>query len=106
MFRTLCVDGMQANAERCKQLLDESLCLATGLSPYLGYKVTAQLVKDALNKGKTLKEELIYQNFMGEKDLDKILDPAKLTAPSLTDRKLIEKILKNPNYKDYLRRVS
>lgn len=106
MFRTLCIDGIQANADRCKQLLDESLCLATGLSPYLGYKVTAQLVKEALNKGKTLKEELIYQNFMSEKDLDKILDPAKLTAPSQTNRKLIDKILENPNYKDYLRRVS
>jgi len=106
MFRTFCVDGIKADEKRCKQLLDESLCLATGLSPYLGYKVTAQLVKDALHKGKTLKQELIDQNFMREKDLVKILDPAKLTAPSRTDKKLVEKIKQNPNYMDYLKKVS
>ena len=39
-----------------KKLLDGSLCLETGLSPYLGYKVTAQIVKEAIKKGKTLKK--------------------------------------------------
>lgn len=105
MFRTSCVEGIKADKKRCQKLLDESLCLATGLSPYLGYKITAELVKDALRKGKTLKQEVIDQKFMQPGDLDSILSPAKLTTPSLTDKSLVQRIKKNKNYQNYLNRL-
>jgi len=81
------------------------LCLATGLSPYLGYKVTAELVKEALHKSKTLKQEVLDQNFMSEKDLNEVLSPAKLTAPSLTDKTLADRIKKSKTYQDYLKKL-
>ncbi len=105
MFRTFCVAEAKADKKRCQKLLDESLCLATGLSPYLGYKVTAELVKDALQKRKTLKQEVIDRNFMNKTELDQILDPAKLTAPSLTDKQLVNRIKKSKNYLEYLKKL-
>ncbi len=105
MFRTFCVEGIKADKKRCQKLLDDSLCLATGLSPYLGYKVTAELVKDALHKGKTLKQEITDQQFMDTKELENILSPSKLTAPSLTDKTLVQRIKKNKNYQNYLQRL-
>ncbi len=105
MFRTFCVEGIKADTKRCHKLLDESLCLATGLSPYLGYKVTAELVKDALQKGKTLKQEVTDHTFMSPKELEDILSPSKLTAPSFTDKSLAERIRKNKNYQSYLHRL-
>lgn len=106
MFRTFCVEGIKADKKRCRKLLDESLCLATGLSPYLGYKVTAELVKDALKKGKTLKQEVTDRKFMDPKELEDILSPSKLTAPSLRDKLLVERIKKNKNFQNYLLRLS
>lgn len=106
MFRTFCVEGIKADKKRCGQLLERSLCLATGLSPYLGYKVTAELVKDALHKGKTLKQEIEDRKFMAPQDLAAILDPARLTAPSLTDKTLANRIKKNKNYQEYLKKLA
>src|SRR5690606_28738312 len=45
-FRKLCVDGIKANTEQIEKLLDQSLSMATGLSPYIGYKATAELVNE------------------------------------------------------------
>lgn len=105
MFRVFCIDGVQPNRKRCQSLLENSLCLATGLSPYIGYKTTANMVKEALNKGKTLKQTVLDHKFMTEEDLNNILSPAKLTAPSLTDKNLVEKIKKNPNHQAYLKKL-
>lgn len=83
MFRTLCVEGTKADTKHIKKIFDQSLCLATGLSPYLGYKVTTEIVKNALKNGKTLKQEVLDQKLMTEKELNQILSPEKLTAPNI-----------------------
>ncbi len=105
MFRVLCVDGIKADKNRCRRLLDSSLCHATGLSPYMGYRVTAELVKEALHSGKTLKQTVLEKKFMSEKDLNRILSPAKLTAPSLTDKTLVAHIKANGNYRQYMTKL-
>lgn len=106
MFRTLCIDGIKANKEHCTELLDKSLSMATGLSPYLGYKVTAQLVNEALKKKQTLKKTLQSKQFMSDTELNKVLSPKKLTMPSATDQKLKKQISQNLNYQKYLKRVN
>jgi len=106
MFREDCIDGIKANEEQCKKLMDESLCLATGLSPYIGYKITAQLVKESLKKGKSLKETVKSKKFMPDADLEQILSAKKLTSPSATDKELKARIAKNENYKSYLKKIT
>ncbi len=105
MFRIFCIDGIKADRKQCQKLLDGSLCLATGLSAYLGYKVTAKLVKEALESGKTLKQTVTAKKFMESADLDQILSAKKLTRPTLYDKKLIGKIAKNANYQQYLNKL-
>jgi len=105
MFRRLCVDGIKADKKRCRELLDKSLCHATGLSTYLGYKVTAELVKESLKKGETLKTTVHEEKFMKESELDTILSAERLTAPSLTDKKLVARIKNNGNYINYLKNL-
>lgn len=106
MFRTFCVEGVVADTKRCKDLLEKSLCLATGLSPYIGYKVTAEMVKEALKKGKTLKQEVLDNKFMSPKELDQVLAPEKLTSPSLIDKRLVASIKANKYYQNYLKKIS
>lgn len=105
-FRELCIDGIKANKERCHQLLYESLSMATGLSPYLGYKVTAELVNEALQKSITLAEVVKSHEFMPDKALQNVLSAKKLTMPHATDQKLKKQIEKNPNYQNFLKKLT
>lgn len=43
---------------------------------------------------------------MSPKDLDQILSAEKLTAPSLVDKALVERIKKNQNYQAYVKKIS
>lgn len=81
MFRTFCIEGIKADKKRCQELLNQSLCLATGLSPYLGYKLTAEIVNEALKKNKTLKEVVSERKLLNPKDLEKVLSAENLTSP-------------------------
>lgn len=104
-FRKLCIDGIKANTGQIEKLLDQSLCLATGLSPYIGYKATAELVNEALKKKQSLKTTVASKQFMSEKELNAILSAKKLTKPSATDQKLKKKIHANPNYKKFIEKL-
>lgn len=105
LLREKCVTGITANRENCQKLLDQSLCTATGLSPYLGYTVTASLVKESLQKKQTLLETVADKKFMKESELKKILSAKTLTAPHKSDKALIKKIKSDKNYLKYLKKT-
>lgn len=65
MMRLFCVDGIRANRKVIDKQLNSSLCAATALTPHLGYKTTAELVKEALKRGLPLKE--VVQIYLGHK---------------------------------------
>jgi len=82
MFRTLCVDGITANSERCKDLLDNSLGLVTALNPYLGYEASTKVAKQALMSGDSVVDLIRQQNLLTEDQLVDILQPHKMTQPA------------------------
>src|SRR4030095_15331896 len=55
VLRTRCVDGIEADAERCRELMDRSTAVATALSPYLGYAATAEVAKEAVRTGQSIR---------------------------------------------------
>ena len=105
MFRDLCIKGITANTDHIEQLLDKSLCLATGLSPYIGYKATAELVNEALKKGTSLMKTVESKDFMTKKELSSILSAKKLTKPHATDQNLKKRIQNNPNYQKFMKKI-
>lgn len=92
MFRERCVTGTIINKERCSELLENSLSLATVLNPYLGYDKVAGLVKTALLEDKPLKQVIIEKDVIPEKYLGEILDARKMTEPGVVDKKIVEEI--------------
>jgi len=82
MFRTLCVDDITANSERCKDLLDNSLGLVTALNPYLGYEASTKVAKQALMSGDSVVDLIRQQNLLTEEQLIDILQPHKMTQPA------------------------
>ena len=80
-FALYCVKGIKADHKRIKNLLDNSLMLVTALAPRIGYDKAANIAKLAHKNGTTLKEEVIKERLLSEKEYDKIMDPMKMTMP-------------------------
>ncbi len=80
-FAAKCVEGIKANEERCKSLIEESLAMCTALAPEIGYEAAAKLAKDAYKSGKTVREVAREQKVLAEKRLSELLDPWRMTKP-------------------------
>jgi fumarate hydratase class II len=56
MFAEKCVDGIEANRERCESYAELTLSAATALNPYIGYDKASEIVKTASSSGRSLRE--------------------------------------------------
>ena len=69
-----CVDGIYANTERCASYLEQSLALATGMVPAVGYDKAAAIAKEAYEKKKTVREIALEKQVLPEDELNRLLD--------------------------------
>ena len=81
VFTEKCVTGLEADAARCRELVDQSLMLVTALNPHIGYDAAAAVAKEAFATGKTLREVALGKGLMDAKALDRALDPRSMTRP-------------------------
>lgn len=72
-FRERCVSGIQANEERMRSYLENSLMLVTALSPRLGYENAAKIAKKAHSEGTSLKEAAMASGLLSEEEFDKLM---------------------------------
>ncbi len=79
ILRIRCVDGIEADAERCKALYDGSLILAAALNPLLGYTKAAKLSKRALAEGIGLRQAVEAEGTLTPAQIDSIFEPALKT---------------------------
>src|SRR5687767_14603899 len=82
-LRTRCVDGIEADAERCRELLDRSTAVATALSPYIGYARTAEVAKESVKTGRPIRELVLERGLMDAKQLDRVLSAEVMTRPGI-----------------------
>ncbi len=80
-FSAKCIEGIKANEERCKSLIEESLAMCTALAPEIGYEAAAKLAKDAYKSGKTVRQVAKDQKVLSDKRLAELLDPWRMTEP-------------------------
>jgi aspartate ammonia-lyase len=83
LFRTHCIEGIEADVERCTKWLEESLCLATALAPYIGYDRAGELAKRALTEGITIRRIAFEEGLFSEAELDIIFSPQELSRPGI-----------------------
>jgi len=84
---TRCVTGITANPETCRKNLEASTALATGLVSLIGYERAAQLAKEILATGKTLRELLTEDPLLPDELIDQVFDLEALTRPSRLRRR-------------------
>jgi fumarate hydratase class II len=80
-FADRTVAGLAAT-ERGPELVEQGLMLATALAPVIGYDEAAALAKEALKSGRTIRQ-LALERGMAPDELDRLLDPATMTAPGI-----------------------
>lgn len=81
VLRERCVGGITANVERCREYVERSTGLATALVPYIGYDAAADLAKEAMLSGRTIREVAREKKVLPEEELDRILDPYEMIRP-------------------------
>jgi aspartate ammonia-lyase len=86
VLRTKTVDGIEADEARCRELLDRSTAMATALSPYLGYAKTAELAKESVRSGRSIRELVLEQRLLDAAQLDAILSVDAMTRPGIVGR--------------------
>jgi fumarate hydratase class II len=73
------IEGFVLNEDKVVNLVDKNPILVTALNPIIGYDLGAKIAKTAYAEGRTLKDVALEMTDLSEEELDKILDPLKLT---------------------------
>ena len=81
LFASRCIVGLEADAERCAALVEQSLALATALVPRLGYDASAAVAREALATGKTVRQLCREKQLIPEAELARLLDVRAMTEP-------------------------
>jgi fumarate hydratase, class II len=75
-----CVDGIEANRERCESYAELTLSAATALNPFIGYDKASEIVKDASKTGRSLRE-VAREHGVSDEVLDEALDYRAMARP-------------------------
>ena len=82
-LRARCVDGIEADAARCRELLDRSTAVATALSPYIGYAATADIAKASVTSARPIREIVLERGLMEATQLERVLSAEAMTRPGI-----------------------
>ncbi len=74
-----CVEGIEADIERCRRYAESSPSIGTSLNPYLGYETTAEIVNESNRSGRSIRELVLERGLMTDEELDHALDVMALT---------------------------
>ncbi len=87
LFADKAVAGFTVNRERISGLMDKNPILATALNPVIGYDKAAQIVKKAYAEGRSLKDMAVEMTNLSREELDRLLDPKKMTEGGTSEIK-------------------
>jgi fumarate hydratase class II len=78
-FAAKCVDGIEVNANRPRELVEKNAIIVTALNPHIGYDNGARIAKAAVATGRSIRELVLEEGLMSPDELDAALDLKKMT---------------------------
>ncbi len=72
ILRRHCVEGIEADENRCKAFVENSTAVATALLPALGYDTCEKIVEQANEKNKTIRQIVTEQNLLTDEQFDQL----------------------------------
>ena len=73
VFTSNLIDGLTANKEKLQKNIENSPVIVTLLTPKIGYQKSAELFKESLKTGKTIRELVISKKLMTNKQINSLL---------------------------------
>jgi aspartate ammonia-lyase len=80
-LKVRCIDGITANVERCRELVEGSIGIVTALNPALGYETCTKLAKEALETNRGVYELVLEKKLLSKAELDDLLKPENMIKP-------------------------
>jgi aspartate ammonia-lyase len=80
-FADFCIKGIEADRERCQELVKNSIGIVTALNPAIGYERSAAVAREALETGGSVYDLVLKKGWMTKEALDDALSPEKMTSP-------------------------
>jgi len=77
-----CVNGIEADRERCRALVDDSIGLVTALVPTLGYETCSRVAKLALAQKRRVADIVLEEKLLTPEQLERLFRPETMTAPA------------------------
>ena len=77
-LRVKCIDGITVNAEHCSDMVKNSIGIVTALNPYIGYKASTKIAKEALETDRSVYDLVLEQGLMTKEKLDSALNPHEM----------------------------
>nr|WP_082174322.1 aspartate ammonia-lyase [Bacillus sp. FJAT-27231] len=93
-FRTFterCLSGIEANVDRMEEYVEKSVGIITAVNPHIGYEAAAQIAKEAIASGKSVRELCLQQGVLTEEEIDLILNPFEMTEPGIAGSAFLNK---------------
>ncbi|MCD6201917.1 MAG: aspartate ammonia-lyase [Bacteroidales bacterium] len=80
-LRVRCIEGITANKEHCREMVQNSIGLVTALNPVLGYETSSMLAKEAAETNKGVYELVLEKKLLSKEELDELLAPEHMIQP-------------------------
>ena len=84
-FNEKCLQGIEANKERCQELIEWSMSMITSLAPIIGYDTASKIAKQAVKEKKTIRQlclEKAKELNLSKEKIEELLNPEKMTSPN------------------------
>jgi aspartate ammonia-lyase len=81
VLRERCIEGITANPDRMRRLVEDSIGIVTALVPILGYPTATEIAREALESGRGVYELVMQRGLMTRAELDRALNPDAMTEP-------------------------
>ena len=81
-----CVIGITANETRCRYFVENSVGIITAICPYVGYQKAAEIAKEAIKTGESVRKLIIETGLLTKEQMDEIMDPVQITEPGISGK--------------------
>jgi fumarate hydratase class II len=82
-FRTRCLEGIEADRERCRELLELNPSIATALNAAIGYDKASEVAKKSARERKSVRAVVKEMGLMNEQEIDAYLNVREMTEPGV-----------------------
>jgi len=76
-----CVDGITANKEHCRELVEKSIGIVTALNPVIGYENSTFVAQEALQTNRSVYDIVLEKKLLTKEKLDELLSPENMMHP-------------------------